>query len=569
MLLLPSSPPSLAILGLHHSLLHLPSPLPSHSSKRSSSSMLYPCSHTSVDVPIIRFSNQNTQKANDSLSQPVLLRPFLPLLTKVHGKTKPLLGRCYRKPLAAAIKFHRAWEASGLFPDKLRKFEGEIENLQREVENHEEVLVDLQGYGSGIGRWGSVGGGRSKETSKASQMDDGPSRTPRWTIGGRRRKDPKVHDGEEEAAGSEDSSSSSRRSGDEEEEEEEEDNNDDEVEEGGKEEVGQIRGRNASGQDTANMSRPRLSMPRHRDAVAPPRSALKRPQNAEAPSPATRSIVPLLPASESPTITKKQKPRYRFRKGIKAYMNDLFKYKVDKLVDEKVERRLAHERSQEPGRAAASGLSNKSIKFSEEVEKVLIDVPEPMSPSVYKTTDKRSVAKAAQPERPRASMVRESTPFRARTRAPTPAPYRVGSTGRRNRSPPPRSPPPKHDDDDLVEGDGDAEERGGAEDEWVDDQEEEWVDYEEVEEKIIYQTQNAWNAGTYIDEDADEADEGARDATSVVANHGSSDPDADADEGVYQDIRDMARRRESEVEPDAVATAKGSARHGRGRRGNF
>lgn len=432
--------------------------------------------------------------------------------------------------------------------NRLRKFEGEIESLQREVENHEEVLVDLQGYGSGIGRWGSVGGGRSKDSSKVSQMDDRPSRTSGWTIGGRRRKDPKVHDGEEEAADSEDSISSSRRSEDGVED-------DDEEEEGKFEEVGQNRGRNAPGQDTANVSTPRLSMPRHRDVlVAPPRSAMKRPQNdAGAPSPATRSIVPLLPASESPPTTRKEKPRFRFRRGIKAYMNDLFEYKVDKLVDEKVERRLAHERSQEPGGAAASGLSTKSIKFSEEVEKVLIGVPEPMSPSIYKSADKRSAAKVPQPQQPRASTIRRSSPGPARTRAPTPAPNRVGRTGRQNRSPPPRSPPPEHDDNDFVEGDGDAEERGGAEDDWVDDQEEEWVDYEEVEEKILNQTQNAWNAGTYINEDADEADEGARDATSVVANYGSSD--ANADDGVYQDIRDMARRRESQPEPDAATAA--------------
>lgn len=414
------------------------------------------------------------------------------------------------------------------------------------MENHEEVLVDLQGYGSGIGRWGSVGGGRSKDSSKASQMDDGPSRTSRWTIGGRRRKDPKVHDGEEEAADSEDSISSSRRS--------EDGVEDDDEEEEGKieEEVGHNRGRNAPGQDTANVSTPMLSMPRHRDVlVAPPRSAMKRPQNdAGAPSPATRSIVPLLPASESPPTTKKEKPRFRFRRGIKAYMNDLFEYKVDKLVDEKLERRLAHERSQEPGGAAASGLSTKSIKFSEEVEKELVDIPEPMSPSVYQTTDKRSVAKVAQAERPRPSNVRESPPFRATTRAPTPAPYRVGSTARPSRSPPPKSLPPTHDATDHVEGDRDAEERGGQEEEWVDDQEEEWVDYEEVEEKIFNQTQNAWNAGTYINGDADEADGGARDATSVVADYGSSD--ANADDGVYQDIRDMARRRERDAEPDAA-----------------
>lgn len=404
--------------------------------------------------------------------------------------------------MAAALKFHRAWEVSRLFPDTLKKFEKEIEKLQKEVEDHEEILVDLQGYGSGIGRWGSVAAGRSKASSRGSKREDGPSRVNRKTSRGNRRgRDPNVDDGEEEAADSGEGNSSSKRS----------------EYEDGEEESGQVSSMNAPARDAANVSRPRLSIPRHRDASAvPPRSALKRGQD---PPQVSRRTIPLLPGPESPKTIEKEKPRFRFRKGIKAYMNDFLDYKVNELVDYKVEKRLALERSREPSRGLAPGLVNRSIKFSEKVE---ISIPEPRRASPKITKNKRSVPQIAQPVRPRSSRVRRSSPYRARARIPAPALYRVKSSRREKATSRAKTPVSEVVDDEPEVGNLDTDGRGGQDHDWVDDVQEE----EEGKE--------------YIDEDAqdaEEVEEPGSGAVSLTPNDGF--PDADDD--LYQDIRSMAR----------------------------
>lgn len=423
------------------------------------------------------------------------------------------------------------WEASGLFPDKLKKFEREIEDLQKEVENHEEILVDLQGYGSGIGRWGSVGRGRSKASSRSSKRENRPSRTNERTgRGSRRERDPYVDDGNERAADGEDSSSSSRRSEDGEEEvDEDEDEDEEDV-------AGDVSGRNAPAPDAAHVSTLGLNMPRHRDVSAtPPRSALRRVQLTgviEQQAQVTRSTTPLLPGPESPKTTKNEKPRFRFRKGVKAYINEYFDYKVDQLVDEKVEKRLALERSKEPSRAPASGVSNRNVRFPEGVKPADLSPPGPLRSAHLKPNSKRLVAKVAQPQRPQASKIRTGSPYRARPRMPAPALYRVGSS--RPEAPTSRG---KSGVPDVVVGvepkvgNLGAEERGGQEEGWVDDVEEE----EQGKE--------------YIDEEAEVVEDGASDADSMGPNDGFSDADAD----VYKDSQSMARIRDFGPAPDANA----------------
>lgn len=402
------------------------------------------------------------------------------------------------------------WEASGLFPDQLKKFEREIEDLQKEVENHEEILVDLQGYGSGIGRWGSVGRERSKASSRGSKRDNRPSRSNRTTSRGSRWERELYADVGNEGAADGDSISSSRRSED----------GDEEVDED---------------EDEEDVSTPGLNMPRHRDvSAAPPRSALRRVQLTgviEQQPQVTRSTTPLLPGPESPKSTKNEKPRFRFRKGVKAYINDYFDYKVDELVEKKVEERLALERSKEPSRAPASGVSNRNVRFPEGVKPADLSPPGPLRSAHLKPNNKHPVPKVAQPRRPQASRVRTGSPYLARPGMPAPALYRVGSS----RPGAPASRVKSRVPDVVVGvepkvGNLGAEERGGQEEGWVDEVEEE----EENE---------------YIDEDAEVIEDGASDADSMVPNDGFSD----ADDDVYKDIQSMARIRDFGPAPDANA----------------
>lgn len=382
------------------------------------------------------------------------------------------------------------------------------------MEDHEEVLVDLQGYGSGIGSWGSVGGGKSKDSSR----------------GRRRERKRYVDDGDDEAADSEHSRSSSQRSDDEEEEEEKEGR--------------QAGGRNGPARGAATASRPKVSNPQRPQApAAPPRSALTRAQAARAdeqtyhPGQVSRRMIPLSTGPESPKTTK-EKPRFRFRRGLKAYMNDFLDYKVDELVEYKVEKRLALGRSQEPGSGPALGLVNGRIKFVEDVDAIGISVPGPMKPLPKKVVNKRPVPKVAHPERPRASKGRQSSRYRVMPMAHVPALYRVGrSSRRRTRSPPAKSRIPEVVVDEPDKGNPDAEERGGKEEEWVDD---------DVEEPK-HTTHPAKAQPPHISWDIPHE---ASDADSMAPNDGFSD----ADDDVHKDIGSVAARiREFRPAPDAAA----------------
>ena len=405
------------------------------------------------------------------------------------------------------------------------------------MENHEEILVDLQGYGSGIGMWGSVGGRRPKISARRSQRRNGPSRSNRRpSRGNKKSKKPYVEEEDEEAAEDDESTSSSRRSenGGEEEDEEED------AEDAG--ERGRVSSRNAPARKSANASRPGPSILRQPDASsAPPRPAMKGTKTARVVEPqVSRRETPLVPGPESPETTKKEKPRYRFRRGIKAYLNEFLEYKVDELVDYKVEERLAFERSREQSMAPASGPVNRSIKFSEDAKSGL---PEPGKRSIYKprnqlsvpTVAQPSLPKASQPGRPRASRVRPASPYRVRLREPPPALYRAKSSGRANATSGAKSGVAEGVNDGPTMGPPDAKERGGVEDEWVDDVDEEDI----INDYLDYK-------GEPINGDAEEAGEDAR---STTADDGFPDEDA----GVYKNNRPTACIRDFGQGPDAAA----------------
>lgn len=383
------------------------------------------------------------------------------------------------------------------------------------MEDHEEVLVDLQGYGSGIGSWGSVGGGKSKDSSRGS----------------RRGRKTYVDDGDDDAADGEHSRSNSQRSDDEEEEEE-------------KKESGQAGGRNGPARGAATASRPKVSSPQRREAPAvPPRSALTRVQAARAdeayhPGQVSRRMIPLSSGPESPKTTK-EKPRFCFRRGLKAYINEFLDYKVDELVEDKVEKRLALERSQEPSSGPASGLVSSTIKFVEDVDAVGFSVPGPMKPWPKKVVNKRPVPEVAQPERPRASKGRPSSRHRLIPMAHVPALYRVGgSSRRRTRSPPAvKSWVPEVAVDEPELGNPDAEERGGIVEEWVDD------DVEDPEQT----THPAKTQPQHISWDIPRE---PSDADSMAPNDGLSD----ADDDVHKDTGSVAPVRDFGPAPDAAAS---------------
>lgn len=404
------------------------------------------------------------------------------------------------------------------------------------MENHEEILVDLQGYGSGIGRWGSVGNGRPKASQRGSRRVNGLSRSNRRTSGENKKgRNPLVDKGDEDAAASEDSRSSSRRT----ENGEAEDGKEEEEDKAeGEEERGNVSGRKAPAQVAT-----RVSIPRHRDvSVAPPRSALRRTRPAggvEQGPEVPRFLTPVSVGPESPKTIKKEKPRFHFRNGVKAYINDLFEYKVDELVDQKVEKRLALRQSREPTRAPASGVSKRNVTFPEGVKPADLSSPKAKRPAPIKANSKRPVAKVPQPAGPKSSRVRSSSVYWARNRTPTPALYRVGNTRKGERSATPKSALPKVVVKEPLLGILAAEERGGTQEEWIDDVEEE-------------ETINgpAGSAGTYISEVA-EVEDGAGAGPSSAPTHGVTN----ANRGVYPDIPDAARIGDFDPGPDAATFA--------------